>query len=348
MRVDLRTDTSTLPTKQMRRAMYEAEVGNDRYGEDPTTNQLEALAAQLCGMEAAVFLPTGTMANGIAGRLFLRNFEAVVCETTAVVHVAGHFETAFPRFKLVAGDEGIMSASSVRAAIDDVGYAGAKARLLVVENTAMEAGGTPLGADESRALCEVARDAGVASYLDGARVFHAAVELEVPVAELTSPFDMAMICVSKGLCAPAGALLVGTSSMIHEARRLRAASGGQMRQTGLLAAAGIVALQHMIPRLAEDHQRARHLADRLANLPGVRLAHGVRTNIIFLEVTGAGSVPELARRLEERGVLSLAFSRNRLRLVVHHDISDAASEYAITAFEAELAKQTRTPSHHVI
>ena len=332
--IDLRSDTVTHPTPSMREAMARAEVGDDVYGEDPTVNRLEELAAERLGSESAIFVPTGTMGNQVAVHLHSRPGTEVIGE--AKCHIFNYemggiaaLSSAFPR--PVAGEHGILEPEAVEGAIQPaVGYA-TPTSLIVLENTHNLAGGRIVSPARMRRLVDVARRHGLPVHLDGARIFNAAAALECPPSELTGGCDTVMFCLSKGLAAPVGSMLVGSEAHITEARRIRKLFGGGMRQVGVLAAAGLVALEEMVPRLRDDNRRARRLAEMLTELPGIVLDPGlVDTNIVFFGL--APEAPMDARSLQavlaDDGVLSHALDATSIRMVAHYHISDDDIEQA--------------------
>ncbi len=341
--VDLRSDTVTQPTPAMRRAMAAAEVGDDVYGEDPTVARLEARGAELLEREAAVFVPSGTMGNQVAIHLHCRPGSEVVGEAGSHCF---HFEMgamaalsgALPR--PVRGDGGVLEPTRVESAIQPrAGYRTPTA-LLLLENSHNLAGGRVTRPERMRELVAVARAHGLPVHLDGARIHNAAAALRVTAAALARGCDTVMFCLSKGLAAPVGSLLVGDRDAMVEARRVRKMLGGGMRQVGVLAAAGLVALDEMLPRLAEDNRRARRLAELLAAVPGVLLDPAtVETNIVFfgLAPTAPLTAPELARRLGEGGVLVHALDASSVRMVTHYQIGDRDVEAAAAAVGRALA-----------
>lgn len=332
--VDLRSDTVTVPTEKMRRAMYEAEVGDDVYGEDPTVNRLEQLAAEMLGHEAAVFLCSGTMGNQVAILTHAGRGDEVIVEQDAHVfyyEVGGIAGLAGAQVRTVAGRHGVPDSAAVEAAIraDNIHFP--RTSLLCLENTHNRAGGTVMTADETQRLAELAHRYGVQVHLDGARVFNAAVRLGVPVSALTRPVDSVQICLSKGLCCPVGSILAGSAEFIAEARRNRKVVGGGLRQAGFLAAPAIIALTEMVDRLAEDHARATTLAGALAGMPGVRIdLPSVQTNIVCFEVADAGA---WVAQLKEQGVLTNAMGPTTVRLVTHKDVGDDGIAYALDQLE---------------
>jgi threonine aldolase len=327
--IDLRSDTVTRPTPEMRRAMAEAEVGDDVYGEDPTVNRLQETAARSLGFEAALFVPSGVMGNEIAIRLLTRPGQEVLAEERSHVvqfELAGMAALSGVMPRTVAAEEGLLTPEAVRGALPPRAYYRSEVGLVVVENTHNLAGGTVYTAERMRAVVSACRDAGLQVHLDGARLWNAAVALGVAPAELARGADTVMVTLSKGLCAPAGSLLLSSAARVEEARRVRKQLGGGMRQVGVLAAAGLVALETMVPRLAEDHAHARLLADALGRCRGARPARA-QTNIAVAELD-TPRAEEVVGRLRERGVLASALGTATLRLVTHRDVSRAQCERA--------------------
>ncbi len=336
--IDLRSDTVTRPTPEMRRAMAEAEVGDDVYGEDPTVNRLEARAAEILGMEAALFVPSGTMGNAIAIRILTERGDEVLVERRSHVvrfELSGMSLLSGVMPRMVDAPRAQLTADHVRAAVAPQAYYKSDVRLVVLENTHNVGGGTVLGPAEVTAVVAAARAAGFRVHLDGARLWHAAVALGVAPAALVAGVDTVMTCLSKGLCAPVGSLVASSRERIGEARRVRKLLGGGMRQAGVLAAAGLVALETMIPRLAEDHANARLLAQALASARGVRVAP-VETNIVVATLEGR-SAPEVVAALRSASVLASAMDASTLRVVTHRDVSRADCERAAQAIERTLA-----------
>ncbi|PYU93041.1 MAG: low specificity L-threonine aldolase [Acidobacteria bacterium] len=332
--VDLRSDTVTRPTPAMRRAMAEAEVGDDVYREDPTVNRLEARAAEIFEREAALFVPSGTMGNQAAIKVHTDPGQEVICEQRA--HIFNHemgmmaaFAGVLPR--TVLAEDGILTwdliASQVRARSDHRSRTG----LVELENTSNLAGGSVYPLQVSDEICDRAHEAGLPVHLDGARIFNAGVALDRSVVDLTRKFDSVMFCLSKGLGAPVGSMLAGSKAFIEEARLVRKMLGGGMRQAGVLAAAGLVALEESPKRLRVDHENARFLAERLAEMPGIKIEPGkVVTNILFLEVSGTGLTSfELSKRLASQGVLANGVTAANMRMVTHYDVDRAGCERAL-------------------
>ena len=328
--IDLRSDTVTTPTAEMRRAMADAEVGDDVYGEDPTVNRLQSLAASLLGKEAALYVPSGTMANQLAIRVLAETGTEVLCPDRA--HVYRYEAAAAPVNSGVQMHPLWDLPDGIALAIEGVAHHLPRPTLLVLENTYMALSGAPIGADEMATLCGIARAGGLRVHVDGARIWNAAVALGVAPRELVVPADTVMFCLSKGLSAPVGSLLCGPADVIAQARAYRSRWGGGMRQAGVIAAAGIVALETMVDRLADDHARARRLADALAQRwPGSTDPAQVHTNIVCadLRVLPKGIV----ERLGALGVRTGTLDPRTFRLVTHKDVDDDAITATIAAFD---------------
>ncbi len=320
--IDLRSDTVTRPTPAMREAMANAEVGDDVYGEDPTLNRLEALAAARVGKPAAVFVPSGTMANQIALRAHTEPGDAALAghgSHMLLYEGGGPAALAGVTMQPIGGD-GTFDADDVRRAIapDDPHFP--VTRLVCVENTHAQSGGRVFPLDAVRAIAGLARERRLRLHLDGARLWNAEVASGVPAAEWASHFDSVSFCLSKGLGAPVGSLVCGSPEFAARARRLRKLYGGGMRQAGILAAAGLYALEHHVKRLADDHANARELGRGLTALPGVSLAREPETNIVVFRVADA---PRFVARAREFGVLLGALDREWIRAVTHLDVSAA-------------------------
>lgn len=336
--VDLRSDTVTRPTPAMREAMADAEVGDDLYGEDPTVNRLQEAAARLLGFEAALFVPSGTMGNEIAIRLLTEPGQEVLSD--ARTHVVRHELAGMAVLSGVAPHtvptaDGRLTADHVRRAIQPRMLNRPEIGLVVLENTHNLAGGAVTTVEETREVIAAAREAGLRVHLDGARLWNAAVALGVAPRELAAGADTLMVDLSKGLCCPVGALLLGSAERMARARRVRQQLGGGMRQAGVLAAPALLALETMIPRLAEDHANARLVGEALGRCRGARVAP-VQTNIVVATLEGRGA-PDVAAALKARGVLAGAMDTATLRLVTHHDVSRPDCERAAEVLAQVLA-----------
>ena len=325
--VDLRSDTVTKPTPTMREAMYQAEVGDDVYGEDPTVNQLEATAAEQLGKEAALFVASGTMGNLVALLTHCGRGDEVILgdrshtflfEQGGMAALGGITPHTIPN-----QPDGTLQPEDIEAAIRGDNPHFPRTRLLCLENTHNMCNGTPLSVKCMAQVAQLAHDHGLKVHLDGARVFNAAAALGTNVKNVVREVDSVMFCLSKGLCAPVGSMLCGDAAFIAEARRARKVVGGGMRQAGILAAAGIIALEQMTDRLAEDHARAKRLADGLAKLPGIEVAP-VSSNILYFQLTeeAAKTETEVEEALAERGVLMLGRGHGQFRAVTHYWIDD--------------------------
>ena len=330
--IDLRSDTVTKPTPAMRAAMAAAEVGDDVYGEDPTINRLEARAAEIFGREAALFVPSGTMGNQIALRLHTQHGQEIICEARAhIVEWEMAMAAAFSGCYLrgLAAERGILTWAQIEPAITGKHYHRAQTGLISLENSHNMAGGTvtPLAVLEE--IWAGAKERGLPMHLDGARVFNAALALGVDVRELTRGFTTVMFCLSKGLGAPVGSMLVGSDELIDRARIIRKGLGGGMRQAGILAAAGLIALEEGPKRLAEDHANARLLAEALATSPQVEMDLGaVQTNIVIFTLRDGGDAAAFVAKLKERGILAGTMGRSIVRFVTHRDVSREGCEEA--------------------
>jgi threonine aldolase len=333
-RIDLRSDTVTQPTDAMRAAMAAAPVGDDQYGEDPTTNRLQARCAELLGKEAALWLPTGTMANQVALRTLTRPGDEVIAsrESHAAWHeVGGAAANAGVQIHEI-GQGGVFNADELRAAIKPRNFAIFPTTTLVeVENTHNRAGGVVVPQAEVLRICAVARELGLATFLDGARLWNASAATGLSVDELAAPFDLVAVAFSKGLGAPGGSLLAGSKASIASADRHRRRMGGAMRQNGIFTAAALHALDHHLARLPEDHANARVFAERLAGGATVQLDLAtVQTNIVVFHLPAALALdaPALSARARERGVLVNAFGPRTVRAVTHLDVTRAQCDRA--------------------
>ena len=322
--IDLRSDTVTQPTPEMRRAMAEAEVGDDVYGEDPTVNRLQERAAQIFEREAAIFVPSGTMGNQIAVKCHTHHGQEVICEERAhFINLESATMAAFsgclPR--TIQGEDGALTWTQIQKKIAPPYYYRSQTGLIWLENTLSLAGGTIFPQHNADEICDRAHELGLPVHLDGARIFNAAAALGQPVAGITRKFDSIMFCLSKGLCAPVGSMLVGGKAFIDKARVYRKALGGGMRQSGVLAAAGLIALEKMPARLKEDHDNARVLAAGLAEIKGIKIGR-TPTNILVFDISGTGmNTQEFSRKLAARSVLAAGIDNEVMRFVAHHDVS---------------------------
>ncbi len=349
-RVDLRSDTVTRPSERMRRAMATAEVGDDWFGDDPTVNRLQDRVAEVTGREAALYLPTGTMCNQIAMHAFARAGHLVVCEGTAHtcgMELASSAVLSGITFRRVrAESRGLLTAAQVAAALEPDPYGVIVADLVTIENTHQVGGGAVMPAADVVAIAKVCAAHGVPLYLDGARIFNACAVTGVAVAGYAGAVDALMFCLSKGLGAPIGSVLAGDSDFIAEARRLKILFGGAWRQAGIMAAAGLVALEEGPKRLHEDHANARRLAEGIAEmLPGVVDPGAVQTNIVFADVTGTGhQAGAWAARLADEGVL-VTIVAGRVRMLTHVDVGAADIGTALGAWQRVATQLGARPCH---
>ncbi len=337
--IDLRSDTVTKPSPEMRRAMVEAEVGDDVYAEDPTINRLERRAAEIFGREAALFVPSGTMGNQIAIKLHTHHGQELICHERAHVFeyemaMMAHFSGVAPR--TVAAADGILTWKHIEPKLRPKSYHGAQTGLVSLENTHNMGGGTVTPPEIFDEVCDEAHSVGLPVHLDGARIFNAAVALGADVAKLTAKADTVMFCLSKGLGAPVGSMLVGTAEKMDRARIYRKALGGGMRQAGILAAAGLIALEQGPQKLATDHANAKFLAEGLARIPGFKIDPAkVQTNIVMCDVPGIGMTAyELADKLRAKRVLASGYGPQLIRFVTHLDVSRQQCAEALTAVGA--------------
>lgn len=341
--VDLRSDTVTQPTPEMRAAMAAAEVGDDVYGDDRTVNQLQELAAQMLGKEAALFVPSGTMGNLLALLVHCRRGDEVIVGAASHIYLneAGGMAAlgGIQACPVKNQADGTLALDDIRASIRSEDVHHPVTRLICLENTQNICGGVPLTASYTTAVSELARAEGLRLHIDGARIFNSAVAQGVPVTSLVEPADSVMFCLSKGLASPVGSMLVGDQAFIQRARHLRKMLGGGMRQVGVLAAAGIISLQSMIERLEEDHRRARRLADGLGGINGMVLDSGTpHTNMVYLSLGENVKLDaaEITRRMCALGILLDPDGPRRFRLVTHCWIDDAGVDRAVEAFQTVL------------
>ena len=334
---DLRSDTVTRPDEGMRQAMAEAQVGDDVYGEDPTVNLLQEELAEMLGKEAALYMASGTMSNQVAINTHTRPGDEVICHRWShVFNFEGGTAPAMSGvgFNLLDGSRGLITAEQVEDAVRPDSIHFPTTALISVENTHNKAGGTVFPLGEMRKIRKVADRHALPMHLDGARLFNAAVATRIDVALWAEPFDSISICLSKGLGAPVGSVLVGSKEFIGRALQVRKRFGGAMRQVGVLAAAGRYALTHNVERLAEDHTRARRLAEGLEATEGYAVdMEAVQTNIVFIDTAASGfSETQVSRALRAQGVLINPMGRDTLRAVTHRDVDDEGIERALEAF----------------
>jgi threonine aldolase len=337
--IDLRSDTVTRPSRAMRDAMANAEVGDDVFGDDPTVQRLQERVAKLLGKQAAVFVPSGTQANQIALLVHCRPGDEVLVgegahqmcyESGAAAAIAGVQFT-------VLGEAGFFDATDVEAAVNPIDTQFAPTRLVSIEDTHNRAGGRVWPLEKMHGVCAVARSRGLALHLDGARLLNAQVASGVSAKDRAAPFDTVSICLSKGLGAPVGSLLAGSADLIERARRFRRMLGGGMRQAGILAAAGLHALEHNVERLAEDHANARRFAEMIRGQPGVGVADVIESNMVMIDLAPpAPSAPEVFGRAYMGGLMLTPVGPTRLRAVTHLDVDRAACEQAAEILLAAL------------
>ncbi len=342
---DFRSDTTTHPTEKMRQAMASAEVGDDVYGEDPTVNALEEKAAGMLGKERGLFVASGTMGNLLAVLAHCARGEEAIMGTRGhtFLHEAGGVSAlgGVVIHTIPNQADGTLTLKDLEYALNDPEDIHSPiSRLLIIENTQNFCGGVPLSLEYTESVAAFAREHGLLLHLDGARIFNAAVALGLPASKLVAPADSITFCLSKGLCAPVGSVLCGDAAFIKKARRLRKVLGGAMRQAGIIAAAGIVALDEMVDRLAEDHRRAALLAEGLRNIDNVHLTKNApQTNMVFftLDESVRLSMAEFLRAIKQEGVLLMDSGPGEYRMVTHNDISDKAVEVALDAFRKVLS-----------
>lgn len=331
--VDLRSDTVTIPTSEMREAMYQAEVGDDVYGEDPTVSRLEELGAQMTGKEASLFVTSGTMGNQLAILAHTQKGDEILCEAESHIfyyEVGGLAALAGVQAKTIAGKKGILTPESVKTAIRPQDIHQPRTSLICLENTHNRAGGICYPTDTLTDIYELAKRHAIPIHMDGARIFNAACRQRIAVQKLTAYTDSVMFCLSKGLCAPVGSLLAGSREFVEKCRRYRKMLGGGMRQAGIIAAAGIVALSSMVDRLEEDHETAKMLADAIANMGIGFDASAVETNIVVIDTTQTGkTAAEFTARFAEQGIKISQFGDYKIRMVTHHGITKEDIQYTI-------------------
>jgi threonine aldolase len=334
--IDLRSDTVTKPTPSMRRAMMEAEVGDDVYGEDPTVNQLEKRAAELTGKEAGLFVPTGTMGNTIAVKIHTDHGQEVICESRS--HVLNYELAMLAWFsgcvaRPIPAEDGILTWDQIKREVRPLGPHWAPTGVISIENTHNMAGGTVYPIRAIREICAGAHERALKVHMDGARVFNASAATGVPVRDIVAPVDTVMFCLSKALGAPVGSLVTGPAEAIARGRLYRKRLGGGMRQAGVLAAAGLVALEETPRRLPDDHANAKFLAEGLARIRGIQVDPAkVATNIVVFNVSGTGLVSaDISLRLKQLDVLINGINEREMRAVTHYDVDRAGCEKALEA-----------------
>lgn len=323
--IDLRSDTVTKPTKEMREAMYNAEVGDDGYGEDPSVNALETLAAEMTGKEAGLFVTSGTLGNQVSVCVHVGRNDEVICDATAHIfgsEAGGISANAGAQARPIPAVYGKLTPEQIEDAIRPTKMNAPRTGLITVENTHNHAGGTCYASAELAAIQQVALKHALPIHMDGARIFNAATALGTNVKDLCQYADSVQFCLSKGLCAPIGSLVVGTSAFIKAARRQRRAMGGGMRQVGVIAAAGLVALKTMPGRLGEDHEHARLLANAIADTRLKIDMNTVQTNIVMFDTTPLDlTAAHFIAYLTEHGVRASEFGKYKVRMVTHHDVT---------------------------
>ena len=344
--VDLRSDTVTRPTMEMRRAMAEAEVGDDVYGEDPTVNRLERRAAEIFGKEAALFVPTGCMGNLIAIKVWTHHGNEVICEERSHVNLyelASMSAIAGCMPRAVRGEDGILTWKQVEAGIRPKIYYDSQTALICLENTVNMWGGTVYSTAQVEEICDHAHAMDLKVHLDGARIFNAATALKENVAQMTRKVDSVMFCLSKGLGAPVGSMVAGSKTFIKRARIYRKMFGGGMRQAGVIAAAGLIALEKSPARLQIDHENAKRLAEGIAEIPGLSIdPKKVRSNIVIFDCTKTGKTAvEICDALHPHGVWAQDTALYSVRVVTHCDVDRAGVERALVVLKDVVAKSQR-------
>lgn len=342
--IDYRSDTITKPTEKMRKAMYEAEVGDDVYGEDPTVKRLEELAAEITGKESAIFVPSGTMGNQLGVKTHTNPGDEIILEENCHIFYYEAGATAAlssVQTRTIRGEGGIMAISDIRKAIRSEDIHFPKTSLICVENTHNKWGGTVMSASHMKNIHELAMGRGIKVHLDGARIFNAAAYLNTDVKNITEHADSVMFCLSKGLCAPVGSMLAGSKDFIHKAKKYRKMFGGGMRQAGIIAAAGIVALTDMRERLQEDHENARNLAEGLSGIKGLEVdLNSVQTNIVMCDIVNKDSDSQkFIAALKEDGILATYITDTRVRFVTHYYIEAKDVKETISKISTYMKKQ---------
>jgi threonine aldolase len=341
--IDLRSDTVTKPTQEMLEEMIRAEVGDDVYGEDPTVNRLEELAARMLGKESALFVTSGTQGNQIAVLSQTQRGDEVIVERSSHIYqyeVGGLSVLAGVQPATIAGIKGMMDLGEIEKTIRGENVHFPRTSLICLENTHNLGGGAVIPLDYAKKVSELAKTYGIKTHLDGARLFNASVALGTPLSELAAPFDSVQICLSKGLSAPVGSILAGNQSFIHTARKYRKMLGGGMRQAGVIAAAGIVALTKMIDRLQDDHVNARSLAHGLSKLPGLSIdMDSVQTNMVYgVIVDPDRTARQLADSLEQQHIRIHVVNSTTFRLVTHKDIDTNDIPFVVDSMQPFFAE----------
>ena len=336
--IDLRSDTVTRPTPAMREAMYRAEVGDDVIDVDPTLDKLQRRIAELLGKESAIFMPSGTMTNQIALRVHCKPGDEFLCDSDC--HIYNYEQGAFAQLsglvaKTIAGEQGVLGLTDVLGSVRPLNEHMVQTRLLCLENTHNRGSGKVQPQAQVQQICQWAHQSGLKTHLDGARLFNASVASGLSLKELSDPFDSVSVCLSKGLGVPLGSCLVGTKEFVAQARRARKLFGGGMRQVGIIAAAGLYALDHHIERLALDHEHAKRLAAAVRPFEFLKvMGSEPETNILIFHVSQAwGTAQQYASALEEHGVQAMAFSASAIRMVTHLDVSSEQIEQVCKVIE---------------
>lgn len=337
MIINLMSDTVTKPTSAMLKAMFAAEVGDDVFGEDPTVNALETQMAKLFGKEAALFCPSGTMTNQIAIKVHTRPLDEVICDEYSHIYqyeTGGYASNSGIAINLIKGTNGKITAEQLETVIKPVQDWLPISKLVVLENTCNKGGGSYYTLDEIRPIREVCDRRGLLLHLDGARLFNALVETNEPPKAVGEVFDSISICLSKGLGAPVGSVLIGDQAFIRQARRVRKVMGGGMRQTGYLAAAGIYAVDHHIDRLKKDNERARRLGEVLENLDFVKTVRPVKTNIVIFDLKKPFTAESFLATLKGKDILAVPFGPQTVRFVTHLDVTEEMIDRTIETLKS--------------
>jgi threonine aldolase len=340
--IDLRSDTATRPSREMRQFMADAEVGDEQIREDPTVNKLQDMVADLTGKEAALFLPSGTMCNAIGIKIHTQPGDKIILERDAhpfTSEAGGPALMSGVMTTLVDGDRGVFTGDDIRRLVPPVTFHSAPTTLVLFENTHNKGGGRVWPIETLNEAADTAHELGVTTHLDGARLLNAVVASDIPARVWCEKMDTVWIDLSKGLGAPVGGVLAGTREQMEKARRYKHMFGGAMRQAGIIAAAGVYALEHNVERMAEDHENAQRLASGLSAIDGIKLVHDtVDTNLVFFDVAGTGkAAPDIAAALKEKGVLMGAQGPARFRAVTHIDVSKDDIETALKAMNEVIA-----------